>query len=652
MLPSNLRTTTLVSHYIQLYLLPFKMSYQGAYAYSPSPQPVFNQLRYGQQTQDPAQLLSEAFPNIDRATVAVILASTKGDTVSATNALLAISGSGSASSQQQFPPNHQNAQPQMTALGPPSPALPPRASSNSQQSFAPHTPSPYVPPPHYGNDPPPATANHTIAPSQQPQYLTPIASHPGHVPTQSGPNWQNETIHATVPYQSSPNLYPTTSAPAQYNSNQRPSSPLPDIAALKLTHSNVSSTRAHSHWASCDGCGQGSIKGTRWKCVKCDDYDLCDSCKNDQVHKEHRFEEVPAGVETFVNIYCDGCGSSGRNLLGPRFICQTHKDEDYCQKCVESGRACKGPFTEVRQTSRGRQIETEGCFPMPDSWKGYLGSEVATYNVEVVSNEGGWLGEPPGINFFDVPKRVRKTKAYDPAFTIQNKTSKGHFVSDHKHSWIMKKSNGTKVFSYLLESDRKTNATKQHSFTDASGKSTCPVWRHDQQRDSLTFQNPSTGVQYRWLTNRPVSTLNDERFDFQRFALFERRGHGEIIVADFAWWDGQEDPEDCLTIRDANIDHAFVIASMNIVLEHQWRIMREQFARDPDNVRKTELKARLTRLGCATYWLASDFETATATHSSSANKWQTANHALKTANQAMDLTSAVISASSGGGGGC
>jgi hypothetical protein len=36
----------------------------------------------------------------------------------------------------------------------------------------------------------------------------------------------------------------------------------------------------------CDGCN-GEILGIRWICLKCNDYDLCDKCKMQGIHREH-----------------------------------------------------------------------------------------------------------------------------------------------------------------------------------------------------------------------------------------------------------------------------------------------------------------------------------------------------------------------------
>jgi hypothetical protein len=48
------------------------------------------------------------------------------------------------------------------------------------------------------------------------------------------------------------------------------------------------------HGAICDACNT-RIKGIRYKCVQCPDYDLCNSCKQQNFHKEHEFNVIFAG---------------------------------------------------------------------------------------------------------------------------------------------------------------------------------------------------------------------------------------------------------------------------------------------------------------------------------------------------------------------
>lgn len=45
------------------------------------------------------------------------------------------------------------------------------------------------------------------------------------------------------------------------------------------------------HGFKCDECDQHPIKGIRYKCTECQDYDLCSSCYQEVEH-EHRMEEI------------------------------------------------------------------------------------------------------------------------------------------------------------------------------------------------------------------------------------------------------------------------------------------------------------------------------------------------------------------------
>lgn len=96
--------------------------------------------------------------------------------------------------------------------------------------------------------------------------------------------------------------------------------------------------------AICDGC-ESQIKGIRYKCTSCPDYDLCQTCLAKGTHSEHEFVEIlrpsrrgcPAmrrpdfGRGPFPhNAICDGCESQ---IFGIRYKCKECPDYDLCEKC-------------------------------------------------------------------------------------------------------------------------------------------------------------------------------------------------------------------------------------------------------------------------------------------------------------------------------
>jgi len=47
------------------------------------------------------------------------------------------------------------------------------------------------------------------------------------------------------------------------------------------------------HYVFCDGCKNGvNIVGVRWKCLECEDYDLCDKCHRTGAHDEHEMLRI------------------------------------------------------------------------------------------------------------------------------------------------------------------------------------------------------------------------------------------------------------------------------------------------------------------------------------------------------------------------
>jgi len=90
---------------------------------------------------------------------------------------------------------------------------------------------------------------------------------------------------------------------------------------------------------SCDGCGAFPIVGTRYTCSVCPDYDLCSSCEDKGVHPaqhpliKHRLAQDAPRVHH--NIICDGCNVSP--IKGNRYKCHWCPDFDLCEECEIKG---------------------------------------------------------------------------------------------------------------------------------------------------------------------------------------------------------------------------------------------------------------------------------------------------------------------------
>ncbi|CAG8442859.1 21084_t:CDS:2, partial [Rhizophagus irregularis] len=91
----------------------------------------------------------------------------------------------------------------------------------------------------------------------------------------------------------------------------------------------------------CDCCDY-TIRGMRWKCTSCENYDLCQNCKaKSHIHNhpdDHMFELVPHSKSSkrapqfalHFGVVCDFCKSKVR---GMRWKCAFCYNYDLCKDC-------------------------------------------------------------------------------------------------------------------------------------------------------------------------------------------------------------------------------------------------------------------------------------------------------------------------------
>ena len=124
-----------------------------------------------------------------------------------------------------------------------------------------------------------------------------------------------------------------------------------DDIILKASNPNQTKKRDAIHFrVSCDGCKMNPIRGNRYKCKGCENFDFCESCyqKNKESHG-HEFNKIEKPKSTrrlghkntkycqrgivHKNIRCEGCGLDP--MVGWRYMCTICDDYNLCENCEQ-----------------------------------------------------------------------------------------------------------------------------------------------------------------------------------------------------------------------------------------------------------------------------------------------------------------------------
>ncbi|KAI0800737.1 hypothetical protein C8Q74DRAFT_1238467 [Fomes fomentarius] len=259
----------------------------------------------------------------------------------------------------------------------------------------PPPPVPCMLPPHFVPPPPPPCIippppPPCIIPPPPPPFLPSISGFGGpcgHAPDHDRCSPPSSSRSSTPPLPPPPGWVPSVAFnPIQEKPSLSVESPIGQQENDETVHKGVT----------CDYCGKRNIKGTRYKCLQCPDYDWCSACMSSPkawvAHSaEHAFFPIHK-LEDFVHfclvkdrrlrrqpvhtgITCDGCHQ--KNITGIRHKCVQCADFDFCDSCVSSPKTrlthdmshvffpIKSPGMKEAYYKAREQVEQPSVIPPP-----------------------------------------------------------------------------------------------------------------------------------------------------------------------------------------------------------------------------------------------------------------------------------------------
>jgi len=116
--------------------------------------------------------------------------------------------------------------------------------------------------------------------------------------------------------------------------------------------SNADVTSALHDGVSCDVCRMFPIRGMRYKCCVCPNFDLCEKCESSNTHNpNHPMLKIRPPVPDVQNefhegVACDECNQ--QPIKGIRYKCSVCANYDLCSTCeAKSAHAVNHPFIKI-----------------------------------------------------------------------------------------------------------------------------------------------------------------------------------------------------------------------------------------------------------------------------------------------------------------
>lgn len=334
------------------------------------------------------------------------------------------------------------------------------------------------------------------------------------------------------------------------------------------------------------------------------------------------------------------------------------------------------PPLPMNSKSLSAYLEQHRQVPYPPQWA--LRPIIETYHSTFQHvPKSDWL-DPLDQQLWHISRAADTQKTVPPAFRLSFKTHGGQ-IRNPRFSWNMttppkinskgKPEREKTSWVYNLKLDMRTNMKAEETLMAPNGRYVLCAYVHASNYDSLKFIAPD-GRAYKWVSHTCISSLNGNRYDAIRHALFRstQRGtkqdplYGEI-VADHCYWDGHIDaseehngircngcdakpltglrwkcrhcrdhdvcescrlsgksvnpkceftlvslPDESLYIRTTDVDVSMVVATLQVMKDSEKMTLREERRKHSTSFSACVEQIRMSDLGRMSYWRSSDFE--------------------------------------------